>query len=154
MRFFLEIWHVREILFQNLTRCKIYNSQFNALLNFQIKIWCVVKFLNQNLTPCFSFWNLTRCKIFISKSCFLYPSLRFSMKFYQNVSNIREKPAGKWQRPGLKKIPVCGMCLSHIWYYLFGYCARYGKWILHACDDSIICTTNWFLQISWSSETG
>ena len=42
---------------------------------------------------------------------------------------------------------VCGMCLSHNWYNLFGYCVLYGSWVLVGCVDYIICTTNWLLQI-------
>ena len=42
---------------------------------------------------------------------------------------------------------VCGMCLSHVWYYFFGYCFLYGTWLLVGCDDYIICTTNWFIKI-------
>ena len=41
-----------------------------------------------------------------------------------------------------------GMCLSHFWYYLFGYCFLYGTWVFGGCDDYIICTTNWSIQIS------
>ena len=40
------------------------------------------------------------------------------------------------------------MCLSHVWYYLFGYCFLYCTWVLDGCDDCIICTANWFIQIS------
>ena len=40
------------------------------------------------------------------------------------------------------------MCLSPVWYYLSGYCVLYGNWVLDGCDDYIICTTNWFIQIS------
>ena len=40
------------------------------------------------------------------------------------------------------------MCLSHVWYYLFGYCVLYDTWVLDGCDDYNICTTNWFIQIS------
>ena len=40
------------------------------------------------------------------------------------------------------------MCLSHVWYNLFGYCVLYANWILDGCDDYIICTINWFIQIS------
>ena len=40
------------------------------------------------------------------------------------------------------------MCLSQVWYYLFGYCLLYGTWVLGGCDDYIICISNWFLQIS------
>ena len=40
------------------------------------------------------------------------------------------------------------MCLSHAWCNLFGDCVLYGNWFLDGCDDYIICTTNWFLQIS------
>ena len=39
------------------------------------------------------------------------------------------------------------MCLSHVRYYLFGYWVLYGNWILDGCDDHIIGTTNWFIQI-------
>ena len=41
-----------------------------------------------------------------------------------------------------------GMCLSHVWYYLFGSCVLCGTWVLDGCDDYIICTTNWFIQNS------
>ena len=44
---------------------------------------------------------------------------------------------------------VCGMCLSHNWYNLFGFCILYGTWVLVGCVDYIICTTNWFIQISF-----
>ena len=40
------------------------------------------------------------------------------------------------------------MCLSHVWYYLFGYRVLYGIWVLDGCDDYIISTTNCFKQIS------
>ena len=43
---------------------------------------------------------------------------------------------------------VLGMCLSHNWYNLFAYCILYGTWVLNGCVDHIICTTNWFIQIS------
>ena len=51
---------------------------------------------------------------------------------------------------GCKKVflRVCGMCLSHNWYNLFGYCVLYGTWILDGFVDYIICTTNSFIQIS------
>ena len=39
------------------------------------------------------------------------------------------------------------MCLSHVWYNFFGYCLLYGNWVLDGCDNYIICTTNWFIQI-------
>ena len=45
-------------------------------------------------------------------------------------------------------VRVCGMCLSHICYYLFGFCVLCGNWVLDGCDDYIICTTYWFIQIS------
>ena len=44
---------------------------------------------------------------------------------------------------------VCGMCFSHVWYYLFGYCVPYGISVLDGCDDYIICTTNWYIQFSF-----
>ena len=37
--------------------------------------------------------------------------------------------------------------MSHIWYYLFAYCVLHGNWVLDGCDDYIICTINWFIQI-------
>ena len=40
------------------------------------------------------------------------------------------------------------MCLFHVWYYLFGYCVLYGTWVLGGCDDYIIYTTDWLIQIS------
>ena len=43
---------------------------------------------------------------------------------------------------------MCGKCLSHSWYYLFSHCVLYVSEVPEGCDDYIICTTNWFLQIS------
>ena len=40
------------------------------------------------------------------------------------------------------------MCLSHVWYYLSGYCVLYGTWVLDGSDVYIICNTNWFIKIS------
>ena len=40
------------------------------------------------------------------------------------------------------------MCSSHFCYYLFLYCVLYGTWIVDGGVDYIICTTNWFIQIS------
>ena len=40
------------------------------------------------------------------------------------------------------------MCLSHNWYNLSCYCVLYGTWVLVGRVDYIICTTNWYIQIS------
>ena len=59
----------------------------------------------------------------------------------------REQLVGLWL--GVKYfLRVWGMCLSHDWCNLFGYCVLYGTWVLVRCVDYIICTTNWFIQIS------
>ena len=42
---------------------------------------------------------------------------------------------------------MCGLCFSHVWYYLSDYCVLYGTWVLKGCDDYIICTCNWFMQV-------
>ena len=46
-------------------------------------------------------------------------------------------------------LQVCGMCLSHVCYYIFSHCVLYGNWVRDGCDDYINCTTYWFLQISF-----
>ena len=35
---------------------------------------------------------------------------------------------------------VCGMCLSHVWCYVFDYCILYGNWVPDGYDDFIIGT--------------
>ena len=54
-------------------------------------------------------------------------------------NNWLENDNGLGQKGFLR---VCGMCLSHVWYFLFAYCVLNGNWVLHGCDDYIICTTN------------
>ena len=41
---------------------------------------------------------------------------------------------------------VC-VCLT-LGTIFFADCALYGNWVLDGCDDYIICTANWFIQIS------
>ena len=36
--------------------------------------------------------------------------------------------------------------VSH-WHYLLANSVLYGNWVLDACDDFIICTNSWFIQI-------
>ena len=46
------------------------------------------------------------------------------------------------------------MCFSHVWYNPFADCVLYGTWILDGCVDCIICTANWFIQISLEFRKG
>ena len=39
------------------------------------------------------------------------------------------------------------MCLSHVWYTIFGYFIPYGNWGFDRSDDYIFCTTNLYVQI-------
>ena len=85
---------------------------------------------------------MTRRKVFSSKSCLLILHFTFLLHCYQSVTD------NKFMTFCWKIfLPVCGMCLSHNWYNLFAYCILYGTWILDGCDDYIICTTNWYIQI-------
>ena len=134
-----------QTVFQNLTWRKIFNSKSDALYFFQSKIWRVAKILNHNLTlSVFSNSKSDTLWKFLFKICFSNHLFRLSLSYYQRTTCwILTMSCGK-------KIflRVCGMCLSHVWYYLFGYCLLYGTWVLGGCDDEIICTTRWFIQIS------
>ena len=53
---------------------------------------------------------------------------------------------------GKKKFYECVACVCLTFGTIFiGYCFLYGIWVLGGCDDCIICTTNWLLQISLGS---
>ena len=43
---------------------------------------------------------------------------------------------------------MCDRCLPHVCYNPFLYCVLHGAWVLDGCVDHIICTTNWYIQIS------
>ena len=111
-----------------------FSLKSDASWNFKLKIWRVVEFLIQ---------NLKRRKKFNSKSCFLNLLFRFLLHCYQSGTTCRFMA---W----CKKIflRLCIMCLSHNLYHLFGYCVFYDTWVLVGSVDYMICTTNWFIQIS------
>ena len=47
--FLFKIWRVVKIFIQNLTRCKIFDSKYDAFSIFHFKIWEVLKLFLQNL---------------------------------------------------------------------------------------------------------
>ena len=120
-------------------------------INFAYRKWRVVKF---------SIPNLTRCKNFISESDTLYIFLFKIMlcrsyfqilaellsKSYQDHRTTWWKLTMAWSKKDFLR--VCGTCLSHVWYNLLGDCVHHGNWFLDGCGDYIICTTNWFIQVS------
>ena len=108
---------------------KKFHFKINEFQIFEFEFWHDVTFSNHNLNVIFSF--------------------RFSLNCYQIVTNIQEQPIWKWQQLGVKIFSrLCGMCLLHMWYYLIECCLLSGNWAHDECDDCIICTTNWFIQIS------
>ena len=153
--------------FRNLTCRKFFNSKSNALYFFQATIWRVVKLLNQNLTRCENFvpksnalyffylkiWHVV--KLFIQnllfKSFFQILAELLSKCFQHQKTTCWKKTMARGKNIFLR---VCGMCLSHVWHYLFGYCVLYGNWVLDGCDDYNICTTNWFIQTSLELKNG
>ena len=134
-------------IFQNLTCWNIFDSKTNALYFFQTKIWRLVNFLNENPTCCIIFiLNSNTLYNLLFEICFSNRLFRFSLNFYQTATNYQL--VGKWRQLGVKDfLRVCGMRLSHFCYYLFLYCVLYGACVLDGCDDYIICTTDWFMQI-------
>ena len=132
MQTLFKILHVKKILFQNLTRCLF-------------PIWRVVKLLNQILICCiffkFKIWQVV--KLFI-QNLLVKPSLQFVAELLSRKNLCDNEDFLRWK----DFLPVCGMCLSDVWHYLFGSCVLYGAWVLDGWDDYIICTTNWFVQNS------
>ena len=51
-------------------------------------------------------------------------------------------------------LQVCGMCLSQVWYYLFGYCFLYGLGFLVGVMTISIALPIDFYKSFWISENG
>ena len=66
------------------------------------------------------------------------------------VTSIKTHFIGNWQRCGEKAIfvSVWRVLVSHLVFF-DAYCLVCGNWILDACGEYIIWTTNWFLQVSF-----
>ena len=135
-----------ETFFQNLTCRKKFNSKSNEPYFFQSKISCVVKLLKQNQTHCKIFYSKSAFQIVFSHSRWiitkLLPTAENNLFFLQKTTMTMS-----WGKKLFLR--VCGMCLSNVWYHLFGCCALYVNWFFDGCDDYIICTTNWFIQMSF-----
>ena len=113
---------------QNLTRCETFKSKSEVFYYFHSKIWLVVKCLIQNLLFKLSFQILAE----LFSNCYQLPYCWIMTMACEKKDFLR----------------VCGFCLSHVWYYLFEYCVLFGTWAHGGCDDHIICTNNWSIQIS------
>ena len=79
---------------------------------FLFEIWRVVKILIPNLTRREKFNSKTLFQINFSDSRWIIINVLPNTKLLDNDDGLRQKDF----------LRVCGMCLSHVWYNLFGYC--------------------------------
>ena len=121
--------------FRNLTCRKMFNSNSNVMHFFSL----------QNLTSCktfesksdaffFKIWHIVN---FYFKVCFSNQIFRFSLIIIKVQTKSKNNLLDN--DDGLR----CGLCLSHVWYFFFGYYFLNGKWVRDWCDDYITCTIKW-----------